>query len=94
MADVAKLLLNKIRINGRPGAVQIFADRIEVTTDEGERTVPMPELEKVAIRQSWRGNRLLLSLSGGEILEIRRLSPSSVRIAHRTILETARGTAG
>ena len=92
MAEVAKLLLNKIRVNGRPGTVEIFSDCIVVTTDEGGRTVPMLELEKVAIRQSWRGNRLLLALSGGEILEIRRLSPSSVRIAHRTILETARGS--
>ncbi len=91
MAEVAKLLLNKIRINGRPGTVEIFSDRIVVTTDEGKRTVPMPELEKVAIRQSWKGNRLLLALTGGDLFEIRRLSPSSVRIAHRTILETARG---
>ncbi len=94
MAETAILLLNKIRINGRPGSVQIFSDRSVVTTDEGERTVAMSELEKVTILQSWKGNRLQLVLAGGETLEIRRLSPSSVRIAHRTILETARGIAG
>ena len=91
MIDEARLALRKVRVNGRPADLYIHDDRIVVTTEAGDRVVPMGRLERVATRKSWRGARLLLALSGDETLEVRGLDASSTSVAHRTIVGVARG---
>jgi hypothetical protein len=90
MADPALLALVKVRINRRAGNVYVYEDRIVVATDAGERTIPMDDLERLATRRTWRGARILLALTDGEIVEIRGLSASHARGAHRTIVGLAR----
>ncbi len=72
------------------GSLFVFDDRIEITTDDGDRSIPITQVERVANRRSWRGTRLLLALTGGQVVEIRRLGPNATTVAHRTILAVAR----
>jgi len=84
------LALTKIRINRRAGNLYVYDDRLVIETLDGEREIPMGALERVATRRSMAGARLLLALSSGEIVTVRRLSGSAARVAHRTIIEVAR----
>ena len=90
MADEALLVLTKVRIGRKPGSLYVFDDRLELETDDGDRTVPITQLERVTNRRSWRGSRLILAFSGGRVIEVRGLSPSHATRAHRTILTIAR----
>lgn len=90
MAEAALLALTKVRVGRTRGRVYVFDDRLELVTDDNERTIPITEVERVAQRRSWRGARLLLTLTGGQIIEVRRLSPADTAVAHRTILALAR----
>ena len=90
-ADEARLLLAKVRINRRAGNLYVFDDRIEIVTDTGNRIIPMHELERLTTRRSWRGAKLLLALTDGEIIDVRRLAASHASRAHRTIIAIARG---
>jgi len=92
MAREARLALTNVRVNGRAANLYAYDDSLVVTTDAGERIVPMDRLERVATRRSWRGgSRLLLALSDDEVLEVRGLDASSTAVAHRTIVGIARG---
>jgi hypothetical protein len=91
MVDEARLALRNVRVNRRSAHVYVYDDRIVVTTDEGERVIPMAQLERIATRRNWRGRpRLILALSSGELTEIRRLDAQSTWVAHRTIIDIAR----
>ena len=90
MAEAALLALTKVRVGRARGQVYVFDHRLELVTDDGERTIPITDVERVAQRRSWRGARLLLALTGGQIVEIRRLRPADAVVAHRTILALAR----
>ncbi len=90
MADAALLALTNVRIGRDRGRVYVFADRLEFVTPTGERTIPITDVERVANRRSWRGSRLLLGLTGGQTIEVRRLGPADTGVAHRTILTLAR----
>ena len=90
-AEPARLVLTKVRIGREAGTLYVYPDRLVITTDTDERTIAMPELDRVATRRWWRGARLLLALEGGEIVQVRRIDPSTCRIAHRTIIAIARG---
>lgn len=90
MADEARLVLTNVRIGRDRGRLFVFEDRLEIVTDDGERTIPITHIERVAQRRSWRGARLLLALTGGQIIEVRRLRPADTVRAHRTILALAR----
>lgn len=89
--DDAELVLNKVRVGGRAASLYVYRDRLVITTDTEERTIPMGELQRVATRRWWRGARLLLALEHGEIVQVRRLESSKCRIAHRIIIDIARG---
>lgn len=89
-ADEARLALQKVRINLRRGSVFVYDDRFVVSTDQGERSIPMGRLDKLSTRKSLRGAKLLLLFDGDEMLEIRGLSASHTAVAHRTIVEVAR----
>ena len=90
MGDEARLALTNVRIGRRRGSLFVYDDRFEITTEDGEAVIPITDLERVANRRSWRGTRLLLTLTGGRVLEIRRLGPNAATVAHRTILAIAR----
>lgn len=90
MADEARLVLTKVRIGRTPGSLYVFDDRLELDTDDGARTIPITQVERVTNRRSWRGSRLILALSDGRFIEVRGLSPSHSTRAHRTILTIAR----
>jgi len=90
MGDEARLALTNVRIGRRPGSMYVYDDRLEITTDDGEAVIPITDVERVANRKSWRGTRLMLALTGGQVIEIRRLGPEATTVAHRTILEIAR----
>ncbi len=90
MAEAALLALTKVRVGRARGQVYVFDHRLELVTDDGERTIPITDVERVAQRRSWRGARLLLTLTGGQIIEVRRLSPADTAVAHRMILALAR----
>lgn len=90
MVDEARLALTKVRVGGRAGNVYVYDDRIVVATGPSDRTIPMADLERVATRRSWRGARLLLALTDGEVLQVRGLSASATSTAHRTIVAIAR----
>ena len=86
----ARLALTNVRIGRSAGSLFVFDDRIEITTADGDRMIPITAVERVANRRSWRGTRLLLALTGGQVVEIRRLGPNATTVAHRTILDIAR----
>ncbi|MGZ4676483.1 MAG: hypothetical protein ACXVJ7_01280 [Acidimicrobiia bacterium] len=90
MAAEARLALTKVRVGGRAAGVYVYDDRIVITTDDGDRTIPMADLERVGSRRNWRGARLLLAFSNGEVVQVRRLSQSATRVAHRTVVDIAR----
>lgn len=90
MADAALLVLTNVRVGRARGRVYVFDDRLELVTDDGERMIPITDVERVAQRRSWRGARLLLALTGGQVIEVRRLGPADTAVAHRTILALAR----
>ena len=90
MAEPALLALVKVRINRRAGNVYAYEDRIVIATDAGDRVIPMDDLERLATRRTWRGARILLALTDGEVVEIRGLSTSHASGAHRTIVGLAR----
>ena len=90
MADEARLALTNVRIGRGRGRLYVFEDRLEIVTDDGERTIPIADIGRVANRRSWRGTRLLLTLTGGQVIEVRRLRPADTTVAHRTILALAR----
>jgi len=89
--DEARLALKDVRVGGLPADLYVYDDRIVIAGGDGERRIPMGRLERVATRRAWgRGARLLLALSGGEVVEVRRLSASATGTAHRTIVAIAR----
>ena len=90
VGDEARLALTNVRIGRSMGSLYVFDDRIEITSDDGDRTIPITDVERVANRRSWRGARLLLALSGGQVVQVRRLGPNATTVAHRTILAVAR----
>jgi hypothetical protein len=90
MADDARLTLHKIRINRRAGNLYVYDDRFVISTDAGERTIPMGNLDRLATRRSMRGAKLLMIFDGDELIEVRGLSASATSVAHRTIVGLAR----
>jgi hypothetical protein len=88
--DEPRLALTKVRVNRRPGNLYVYDDRLVIETVSGDQEIPMSEVERVATRRSVRGARLLLALSNGDIVQVHRLSVSSTRFAHRTIVAIAR----
>ena len=91
MSEEARLVVKSVRVNGRPTDLYVYDNLLVLTGDDGERRIPLRELERVATRRTWgRGARLLLELSDGEIVEVRRLSQSATATAHRTIVAIAR----
>jgi hypothetical protein len=91
MSEVAQLALQGVRVGGQAADLYVYDDRLVITSGDGERTIPMGRVERVATRRTWgRGARLLLTLPDGEIVEVRRLTPSATVTAHRTIVAIAR----
>ncbi len=90
MSDAALLALTNVRVGRARGQVYVFRNRLELVTDHGERTIPITDVERVARRRSWRGTRLVLALTGGQVIEVRRLGAADTAVAHRTILAIAR----
>lgn len=91
MTDAARLVVKGVRVNHRPTDLYVYDNLLVLTADDGERRIPMRELERVATRRTWgRGARLVLALSDGEVIEITRLSQSATATAHRTIVAIAR----
>jgi hypothetical protein len=90
MNEQAMLALANVRIGRERGSMFVYDDRLVITSDVGERTIPITDVERVANRRSWRGNRLLLALTGGSVVQVRRLQPADLAVAHRTILAIAR----
>ena len=91
MTDEARLALMGVRVGGLPADVYVYDDRLVVAGGNGERVISMQRLERVATRRNWRGaSRLLLALSDGEVVEIRKLDSSATAVAHRTIVGIAR----
>lgn len=90
MAEEARLYLAKVRINHRRGSFFVYDDRFVISTDAGERTIPMRNLDKLSTRKSLRGAKLLLLFDNDELVEIRGLSTSDTTVAHRTIVAVAR----
>jgi hypothetical protein len=89
--EEARLALKDVRVGGLPADLYVYDESIVITTGDGDRRIPMGRLERVATRRAWgRGGRLLLALSDGEIVEIRRLNASATGTAHRTIVAIAR----
>jgi len=89
--DEARLALKDVRVGGLPADLYVYDDRIVIAGGGGERRIPMGRLNRVATRRAWgRGARLLLALSDGEVVEVRRLSASATGTAHRTIVAIAR----
>src|SRR6478609_7189963 len=65
MATQARLALTRVRIDGVASDLYVYDDRLVVTTEAGDRVIPMGRLERVATRRTWRGGaKLLLALSG------------------------------
>jgi hypothetical protein len=91
VAPEARLALTRVRIDGVAADLYVYDDRLVVTTEAGDRVIPMGRLERVATRRTWRGGaKLLLALSGDELVDVRKLSPSTSVTAHRTIVAIAR----
>jgi len=91
VATEARLALTRVRVDGAAADLYVYDDRLVVTTEHGDRVIPMGRLERVATRRTWRGGaKLLLALSGDQIVEVRKLSPSTTVTAHRTIVGIAR----
>ncbi len=90
MPAEARLALRKVRINHRIGTFFVYDDRFVISTDAGERTIPMSRLDKLSSRKSLRGARLLLLFDEDELIEVRGLSTSDTTVAHRTIVGLAR----
>jgi hypothetical protein len=89
--EEARLALTRIQVDRRAADLYVYDDRLVVATDTGERAIPMARLERVATRRTWRGSaRILLALTGDEIVEVRGLKQSSATVAHRTIVAIAR----
>ncbi len=89
----ARLALTNVRIQRVASSIYVYDERIVINTTAGDRTIPMATLARVATRKSWRGARLLLALDSGEVLDVRKLGASATTVAHRTILDIARGKA-
>jgi hypothetical protein len=90
MADEARLMLRNVRLGSSRGSLFVFGDRLELATDDGDRRIPITDIERVANRRSIRGSRLLIAIRGGQVIEVRRLSASDTATAHRVILAIAR----
>ena len=89
----ARLALTNVRIQRVAGSIYVYDERIVINTIAGDRTIPMASLARVATRKSWLGSRLLLALDSGEVIDVRKLGPSATTVAHRTIIDIARGKA-
>lgn len=90
MPDDARLFLQKVRVNRRRASFFVYDDRFVISTDVGERTIPMGHLDKISTRKSVRGAKLLLLFDNDELVEIRGLSTADTTVAHRTIVGVAR----
>lgn len=90
MSEQARLALANVRVGRDRGSLFVYDDRLVITSDHGERTIPITDIERVANRRSWRGTRLLLALTSGSVVQVRRLRPADLTVAHRTILAIAR----
>lgn len=87
----AVLALSKVRVNRRVASLFVYSDRLVIATADGERSVPLTHLERVASRRDWRGRaHLLLALDDDTVLDVRGLSASDTSVAHRTIVGIAR----
>jgi len=91
MAKEARLALTRVRVDGVAADLYVYDDRLVVATQHGEHAIPMGRVERIASRRTWRGStRILLALSGDQIVEVRGLKASSASVAHRTIVAIAR----
>lgn len=90
MAEEARLALQQVRINRRRGSLFVYDDRFVVSTETGERTIPLAHLERLSTRRTMRGARLLMMFEDDELIEVRGLDASATTVAHRTIVEIAR----
>ena len=90
MADDARLALQKVKINRRRGSLFVYDDRLVISTDAGETTIPLARLDKLATRRTLRGAKLVMLFEGEDVIEVRGLSASDTSVAHRTIVGVAR----
>lgn len=84
-------MLRRVRVDGRPGRVTVFEDRIEVADARGTRAMPLRDLAGVGTRAGWSTARLVLTTRGGDRVVVRGLRGGDAATARRVVASLVRG---
>jgi hypothetical protein len=88
--DEAVLVLQTVKVNGRPAQLLAFPDRLLLVDPSGSRAIPVRDLARIAHKAGLRKGRLLITTGDGEILEIRGLKTRDTPTAYRILVGLAK----
>jgi hypothetical protein len=89
MSEVAALVLQKVKVNGRSSVLSAFDDRLMLVNGDGTRTVPMSDLARIAHKAGLRTGRLTITLADGEVLVVRGLRSRDLPAAYTILVKLA-----
>ncbi len=70
--DVAALVLNSVRVNGRAALVSAFPDRLVIVDPSGTQVIPMGDLARITHKAGLRTGRIgIVTVNGDEIADSR-----------------------
>jgi hypothetical protein len=89
VSEDAALVLDSVKLNGRPAKVFAFADRLLLVDADGGRTVPMRGVARIAHKAGLRTGRLVITTADGEQLVVKNLKSRDTRTAYRILVRLA-----
>ena len=89
MGDDAALVLNSVKVNGRPALVSAFEDRLVLVTSDGTRNVPIGDLARIAHKAGVRTGKLMITTVDNESLVVSGLRSRDTPTAYQILVRLA-----
>jgi hypothetical protein len=87
--EVASLILNSVRVNGRAALVSAFPNRLVVVDPSGTRVIPMRDIARVTHKAGLRTGRLGIVTVTGEEIVVRGLRSGETPTAFQILVRLA-----
>lgn len=87
--DVAVLILNSVKVNGRAALFSAFPDRLVVVDRVGTRTIPVRDLARITHKSGVRMGRIGIVTVDGDELVVKGLRARDTPAAYQVLVRLA-----
>jgi hypothetical protein len=87
--DAAALILNSVKVNGRPALFSAFTNRLVIVDRTGTRVIPIGDLARITHKAGLRTGRLGIVTVDGDEIEVRGLRAGETPTAYQILVRLA-----